>query len=65
MFSKISTLWPGTDRGRQQRLFKELVWYPTFDFEKSSEVKHCIANDPSPVPDPSPTHGSYHWTFER
>ncbi|MCJ1252035.1 membrane anchor subunit of succinate dehydrogenase, Sdh4 [Trapelia coarctata] len=23
------------------------------------------ANDPAPVPDPSPTHGSYHWTFER
>ncbi|KAA6415550.1 MAG: succinate dehydrogenase subunit D [Lasallia pustulata] len=22
-------------------------------------------NDPAPVPDPSPTHGSYHWTFER
>lgn len=23
------------------------------------------ANDPVPVPDPSPTHGSYHWSFER
>lgn len=23
------------------------------------------ANDPAPVPKPSPTHGSYHWTFER
>ncbi|EPE24632.1 Fumarate reductase respiratory complex transmembrane subunit [Glarea lozoyensis ATCC 20868] len=23
------------------------------------------ANEPAPVPDPSPTHGSYHWTFER
>ncbi|SRR6266480_2447390 len=22
-------------------------------------------NDPQPVPDPSPMHGSYHWTFER
>lgn len=22
-------------------------------------------NDPVPVPDPSPIHGSYHWTFER
>jgi len=22
-------------------------------------------NDPAPVPKPSPTHGSYHWTFER
>ncbi|KAF4631985.1 hypothetical protein G7Y89_g6145 [Cudoniella acicularis] len=23
------------------------------------------ANDAAPVPTPSPTHGSYHWTFER
>jgi len=23
------------------------------------------ANDPAPVPNPSPTHGSYHWAFER
>ncbi|KAI1424899.1 mitochondrial succinate dehydrogenase cytochrome b560 subunit D [Xylaria sp. FL1777] len=22
-------------------------------------------NDAAPVPDPEPTHGSYHWTFER
>ncbi|KAL9001019.1 MAG: hypothetical protein Q9169_000503 [Polycauliona sp. 2 TL-2023] len=22
-------------------------------------------NDPAPVPPPSPTHGSYHWVFER
>ncbi|KAI0905500.1 mitochondrial succinate dehydrogenase cytochrome b560 subunit D [Ustulina deusta] len=22
-------------------------------------------NDAAPVPDPAPTHGSYHWTFER
>lgn len=22
-------------------------------------------NDPAPVPEPSPIHGSYHWTFER
>ena len=22
-------------------------------------------NDPAPVPKPSPTHGSYHWTAER
>jgi len=22
-------------------------------------------NDPTPVPDPSPSHGSYHWSFER
>ncbi|MCJ1485084.1 membrane anchor subunit of succinate dehydrogenase, Sdh4 [Schaereria dolodes] len=23
------------------------------------------ANDPAPIPPVSPTHGSYHWTFER
>lgn len=23
------------------------------------------ANDPTPVPDPAPIHGSYHWSFER
>ena len=23
------------------------------------------ANDPTPVPDPAPAHGSYHWSFER
>ncbi|MCJ1454108.1 membrane anchor subunit of succinate dehydrogenase, Sdh4 [Mycoblastus sanguinarius] len=23
------------------------------------------ANDPAPIPQPSPTHGSYHWAFER
>ena len=23
------------------------------------------ANEPAPIPKPSPTHGSYHWTFER
>ncbi|KAF2090992.1 succinate dehydrogenase cytochrome b small subunit precursor [Saccharata proteae CBS 121410] len=23
------------------------------------------ANDPAPVPDPTPAHGSYHWSFER
>jgi len=22
-------------------------------------------NDPAPVPEPSPSHGSYHWTFDR
>lgn len=22
-------------------------------------------NDPAPIPPPSPSHGSYHWTFER
>ena len=29
------------------------------------QVIDGTANDPAPVPKPSPTHGSYHWTFER
>ncbi|KAI1765067.1 CybS-domain-containing protein [Hypoxylon sp. FL1150] len=29
------------------------------------QVIKGTVNDPAPVPDPSPTHGSYHWTFER
>jgi hypothetical protein len=29
------------------------------------QVVDGTANDPAPVPRPSPTHGSYHWTFER
>jgi succinate dehydrogenase (ubiquinone) membrane anchor subunit len=24
-----------------------------------------LVNDPAPVPTPSPSHGSYHWTFDR
>jgi succinate dehydrogenase (ubiquinone) membrane anchor subunit len=24
-----------------------------------------LVNDPAPVPPPDPSHGSYHWTFER
>ena len=28
-------------------------------------VDHLLANDPAPVPAPNPSHGSYHWTFER
>ncbi|POS86498.1 hypothetical protein EPUL_001640, partial [Erysiphe pulchra] len=24
-----------------------------------------LANDPAPIPAPNPSHGSYHWTFER
>ncbi|KAL8903218.1 MAG: hypothetical protein Q9171_007479 [Xanthocarpia ochracea] len=30
-----------------------------------SEVIEGGVNDPAPVPPPSPTHGSYHWVFER
>jgi succinate dehydrogenase (ubiquinone) membrane anchor subunit len=30
-----------------------------------SQVIKGGVNDPVPVPPPSPTHGSYHWTFER
>ena len=29
------------------------------------QVIEGTTNDAAPVPDPSPTHGSYHWTFER
>ncbi|GAP91636.2 putative succinate dehydrogenase membrane anchor subunit [Rosellinia necatrix] len=30
-----------------------------------TEVIKGTVNDAVPVPDPKPTHGSYHWTFER
>lgn len=29
------------------------------------QVIHGTTNDAAPLPPPSPTHGSYHWTFER
>ncbi|KAI0975162.1 mitochondrial succinate dehydrogenase cytochrome b560 subunit D [Xylaria arbuscula] len=29
------------------------------------QVIKGTVNDAAPVPDPAPTHGSYHWTFER
>jgi len=29
------------------------------------QVIQGTANDPAPIPTPSPSHGSYHWTFER
>jgi len=28
-------------------------------------ANHSLANDAAPVPTPNPSHGSYHWTFER
>jgi len=32
-----------------------------------AEPQHITGgvNDPAPVPEPNPAHGSYHWTFER
>ncbi|KAI0004041.1 CybS protein [Xylariaceae sp. FL0662B] len=29
------------------------------------QVIHGTVNDPAPVPEPHPIHGSYHWTFDR
>ncbi|KAI1378877.1 CybS-domain-containing protein [Hypoxylon crocopeplum] len=29
------------------------------------QVIKGTVNDPAPIPETSPTHGSYHWTFER
>jgi len=29
------------------------------------QVIDGTANDPAKIPEPHPTHGSYHWTFER
>ncbi|KAJ1324595.1 succinate dehydrogenase cytochrome B small subunit [Microdochium nivale] len=29
------------------------------------QIIHGSVNDAAPVPTPSPSHGSYHWTFER
>ncbi|KAI2622441.1 CybS-domain-containing protein [Hypoxylon sp. NC1633] len=29
------------------------------------QVIKGTVNDAAPIPDPHPTHGSYHWTFER
>lgn len=33
--------------------------------KRQSLTLQITVNDPAPVPDPHPTHGSYHWTFER
>ncbi|KAI9820124.1 MAG: membrane anchor subunit of succinate dehydrogenase, Sdh4 [Thelocarpon impressellum] len=33
--------------------------------DEPAEVIEGTANDAAAVPNPSPTHGSYHWTFER
>jgi succinate dehydrogenase (ubiquinone) membrane anchor subunit len=31
----------------------------------SNNTDHNLANDAAPVPTSNPSHGSYHWTFER
>lgn len=33
--------------------------------DHSQPLIHYVANDPAPVPPSNPSHGSYHWTFER
>lgn len=49
-----------------QRSSKEPVYDTSFCLlRRHREAEIGIANDPAPIPDPSPTHGSYHWTFER
>ncbi|KAL2039271.1 hypothetical protein N7G274_007939 [Stereocaulon virgatum] len=52
----------------------QITTFRVADFHTSSrrhilpagpQVINGTANDPAPVPQPSPTHGSYHWAFER
>ena len=33
--------------------------------EQTGIIDTTQVNDPVPIPEPSPTHGSYHWSFER
>jgi succinate dehydrogenase (ubiquinone) membrane anchor subunit len=40
-------------------------WYATPPSPQRQSTNHSAANDAAPVPTPSPSHGSYHWTFER
>jgi succinate dehydrogenase (ubiquinone) membrane anchor subunit len=50
----------------QQRQSTELVYTPPRWARKNGVYANSsLANDAVPVPDPSPSHGSYHWTFER
>lgn len=40
-----------------------LVLLPSF-FIRGQELNTTV-NDPVPIPPPNPSHGSYHWSFER
>lgn len=31
----------------------------------ANRAPRCLVNDASPIPPTSPSHGSYHWTFDR
>jgi succinate dehydrogenase (ubiquinone) membrane anchor subunit len=46
-----------------QRKLKEPVQSSAID--PRTHTKSSVANDAAPVPAPSPSHGSYHWTSER
>lgn len=48
-----------------QKPSKEPVNSFTSINDRSILTNYSIVNDPAPVPHPSPSHGSYHWTFER
>lgn len=49
-----------------QRSLKVVVMIAWPDLLRSTlGLSSCPVNDPAPVPPPSPTHGSYHWVFER
>jgi succinate dehydrogenase (ubiquinone) membrane anchor subunit len=42
-----------------------LCYWNTFSLLTPSEVIVGSVNDAAPIPEPNPSHGSYHWTFER
>lgn len=49
-----------------QRSLKVVVMIAWPELLRSTvRLSSCSVNDPAPVPTPSPTHGSYHWVFER
>jgi len=51
---------------QQQRQSRELVGINCYHQPVVKQLSNAsIVNDPAPVPSPSPSHGSYHWTFER